>query len=66
MSVRERIRDLSGRAIMRVIAKSAKAYERFTPSDPAAPQQNLQPADVLLIEGSQRVSTVIKYMTQST
>lgn len=29
-------------------------------------RRSLQPADVLLIEGNQRVSTVIKYMTQST
>ncbi len=66
MSVRERIRDLAGRAIMQVIAKPSRAYEPFTPSDPVALRRNLQPADVLLIEGNQRVSTVIKYMTQST
>ena len=66
MSVRERVRDLAGRAIMQLIAKPSRAYEPFTPSDPAALRRSLQPADVLLIEGNQRVSTVIKYMTQST
>jgi hypothetical protein len=66
MGVRERIRDLTGRAIMQVIAKPSKAYAPFTPSDPAALRRSLQPGDVLLIEGNQRVSTVIKYMTQST
>ncbi len=66
MGVRERIRDLTGRAIMQVIAKPSKAYEPFTPSGPAALRRSLQPGDVLLIEGNQRVSTVIKYMTQST
>lgn len=66
MNVRDGIRDLAGRAIMRVIAKPSRAYEPFTPSDPAALRRSLQPADVLLIEGNQRVSTVIKYMTQST
>lgn len=66
MSVRERVRDLAGRAIMQLIAKPSRAYEPFTPSDPTALRRSLQPADVLLIEGNQRVSTVIKYMTQST
>ena len=66
MDVRDGIRDLAGRAIMRVIAKPSKAYAPFTPSDPAALRRSLQPGDVLLIEGNQRVSTVIKYMTQST
>jgi len=66
MSVRERVRDLAGRAIMQLIAKPSRAYEPFTPSAPTALRRSLQPADVLLIEGNQRVSTVIKYMTQST
>lgn len=66
MNVPERIRDLAGRTLMQVISKPSRAYEPSTPSDPLALRRSLQPADVLLIEGNLRVSTVIKYMTQST
>ncbi len=66
MSVFEGIRGLVGRAIMQVITRPSRAYEPFIPSDPAALRRSLQPADVLLIEGNQRMSTVIKYLTQST
>lgn len=41
-------------------------YEPFTPSDPQTLRGALRPADVLLVEGSQKISTAIKYLTQST
>lgn len=41
-------------------------YEPFTPSDPDTLRAALRPADVLLVEGSQKISTAIKYLTQST
>jgi len=43
-----------------------RGYEPFTPSDPQTLRAALRPADVLLVEGSQKVSTAIKYLTQST
>jgi len=43
-----------------------RGYEPFTPSDPAALRRVLQPADVLLVDGNQRISSAIKYLTQST
>lgn len=66
MNVFEGIRGLVGRAVMQVITRPSRAYEPFIHSDPAALRRSLQPADVLLIEGNQRMSTVIKYLTQST
>lgn len=66
MSIFERIRGLVSEAVMQAITKPSRAYQPFTPSDPAALRRTLQLADVLLVEGNQRVSTVIKYMTQST
>jgi len=41
-------------------------YEPFTPSDPEALRQSLQPGDVLLVEGNNHIAGVIKYLTQST
>jgi len=36
------------------------------PPDPALLRQVLQPADIVLFEGNEKISTVIKYLTQST
>ena len=46
--------------------KPIPGYEPFTPSDPEALRQSLLPGDVLLVEGNNNVSGVIKYLTQST
>jgi hypothetical protein len=58
--------DRVGRAIARYLQKPARGYEPFTPSNPAALQASLQPGDVLLIEGNNHISGVIKYLTHST
>ncbi len=49
-----------------LVTQPSGAYEPFTPPDPELFRQVLQPADIVLIEGNQKVSTVIKYLTQST
>lgn len=41
-------------------------YEPYTRSDPETLARHLRPGDVLLVEGNQYVSSVIKYLTQST
>jgi hypothetical protein len=61
-----KMRDGIGRLIARYLQKPVSGYEPFTPSDPDALRQSLQPGDVLLVEGNNRVSGVIKYLTQST
>ncbi len=58
--------DSIGRGLARYLGSESSGYEPYTPSDPATLRAILQPADVLLIEGNQRVSSAIKYLTQST
>jgi Permuted papain-like amidase enzyme, YaeF/YiiX, C92 family len=61
-----RVLDSIGRGIARYLEKPAWGHEPFTPSDPEALRQSLEPGDVLLVEGNSRISGVIKYLTQST
>ena len=58
--------DRVGHWIARYLEKPAAGYEPFTPSDPEALQEALKPGDVLLVEGDNHISGVIKYLTQST
>ena len=58
--------DGIGRLIARRLQKPVNGYEPFTPSDPDALRQSLEPGDVLLVEGNNNISGVIKYLTQST
>ena len=53
-------------AAARYLQKTSHKYEPFSVSDPAILHSILRPADVLLVEGNQRVSVAIKYLTQST
>jgi hypothetical protein len=55
-----------GRLIARFLQRPVRGYEPFTPSDPDALRQSLEPGDVLLVEGNNHISGVIKYLTQST
>jgi hypothetical protein len=55
-----------GRAIARYLERAESGYEPFTPSDPNALREALRPGDVLLVEGNNHISGVIKYLTQST
>jgi permuted papain-like amidase YaeF/Yiix C92 family enzyme len=58
--------DGIGRLIARYLEKPVEGYEPCTPSDPVALRATLRPGDVLLIEGNNHISGVIKYLTQST
>jgi hypothetical protein len=58
--------DGIGRLIARYLQEPVRGYEPFTPSDPEALRRSLQPGDVLLVEGNNHISGVIKYLTQST
>ena len=55
-----------GNAIARYLQGPIAGYEPFTRSDPDALRALLRPGDVLLVEGNNRISGVIKYLTQST
>jgi hypothetical protein len=55
-----------GQRLAQYLDRPAAGYEPFTPSDPEALRAALKPGDVLLVEGDNHVSGVIKYLTQST
>ena len=55
-----------GRTIAQYLNRPEEGYEPFTPSDPATLRAVLRPGDVLLVEGNNHISGVIKYLTQST
>jgi hypothetical protein len=61
-----RVLDGIGRLIARYLQRPIHGYEPFTPSDPEALRQSLEAADVLLVEGNNHISGIIKYLTQST
>ncbi len=48
------------------LESQVSGYIPFTASDPATLGRFLEPGDVLLVEGNQKVSVAIKYLTQST
>ena len=61
-----RVMERFGQLIARYLEKPVSGYEPFTPSDPNALAASLRPGDVLLVEGNNHISGVIKYLTQST
>jgi hypothetical protein len=63
---RDTLLDRVGRFLARRLQEESSGYEPYTPSDPDTLRRTLQPGDILLIEGNQRISAAIKYLTQST
>ena len=66
MQITDRILDWIGHRLADKLVKESSGYEPYTPSDFETLSKTLEPGDVLLIEGNQHVSVVIKYLTQST
>lgn len=58
--------DRLGRRLARKLNSPSSGYIPFTPSDFETLCRVLRPGDVLLVEGRERVSNAIKYLTQST
>src|SRR3981081_1668693 len=58
--------DTVGKLIAGYSQKEVPGYEPFTPSDPEHLRGVIEPGDVMLVEGNNRVSGIIKYLTQST
>ncbi len=58
--------DTVGKWIVNYLEKEVPGYEPFTPSDPEHLRSIIAPGDVLLVEGNNQVSGIIKYLTQST
>lgn len=66
MTLFDRLLDRTGRLMARALHSESAGYEPWTPPDPERLARLLQPGDVLLVEGNQRISAAIKYLTQST
>jgi len=52
--------DQIGKLIAGYLQKELPGYEPFTPSDPDYLRNDMQPGDVLLVEGNNRISGIIK------
>jgi hypothetical protein len=50
---------------LRQITKKRRRYRRFVYNDPDRLKATIRPGDVLLVDGNQRVSQAVKYLTQS-
>src|SRR3982750_900096 len=61
-----RVLDRFGQMVARYLEKPVSGCARFTPREPNALAASLKPGDVLLVEGNNHISGVIKYLTQST
>ena len=59
-------RRLAADWFTRVITQPRKLYQHFVYNSPEKLKATIQPGDVLLVDGDQRVSQAVKYLTQST
>ena len=65
-AAKDTLLDRFGHFLARRLESESSGYEPYTPSDPDTLRRTLQPGDILLIEGNQRLSATIKFLTQST
>jgi hypothetical protein len=63
---RDTLMDRFGRFLAARLEQTSPGFRPYAYGDPHALRRTLRPADVLLVEGSTRVSIAIKYLTQST
>ncbi len=62
----QRLKEWTGQRILRYLNTPSRRYAPFFAPPLDVLRHSLQPGDVLLIEGDTRLSTVIKFLTQST
>ncbi|PPB80981.1 permuted papain-like amidase YaeF/Yiix C92 family enzyme [Albidovulum inexpectatum] len=62
----DRMLDRIGHWLASRLRRPCSGYDPYTPSDFETLCHVLRPGDVLLVEGGDRISTAIKYLTQST
>ena len=60
-----RVRDAVMRFAVRQLTKPLKRYTLVYPNDLAELKRQIRKGDVILVEGNERISEVIKYLTQS-
>jgi len=61
-----RFSRMMGRLLAGYLTDPARSPFGSVPTDESALARELRPGDVLLVDGQQRISTAIKYLTQST
>lgn len=66
LDIQESLLDRLGRFLAQRLHSTNAGYEPYTPSDPETLSRTLRAGDILLVEGNQKVSAAIKYLTQST
>jgi hypothetical protein len=66
LSLFDRFLEWLGRRMAGKLQEQSSGYKPYTPSDFTTLSKTLQPGDVLLVEGNERISKIIKYLTQST
>ncbi len=59
------IKERFGRAVARFLNREVAGYELKVPNDMARLYQQIRKGDVVLVEGSLRISQFVKYVTQS-
>jgi hypothetical protein len=62
----QQLKEWIGLRILSYLNKPSRRYAPFFAPPLEVLRQSLQPGDILLIEGNTRLSTVIKFLTQST
>ncbi len=62
----DRVAEWLGRRLARYLAQPVKGFVPLATADPGAFLRALRPGDIVLVDGNTRVSTAIKYLTQST
>ena len=58
--------SMIGKALARYLSSPLRGFKPLAVTDIGALRRSLRPGDVLLVEGNTRISTAIKYLTQST
>jgi hypothetical protein len=61
-----KLADTIGDKLAAFLSKPRPDYRTFSTLTTAQLQANLKPGDLILVEGNSRISTAIKYLTQST
>jgi hypothetical protein len=61
-----KVREAVGRKLVDFLSRPISKFEPVTTNGPERLRESIQPGDVLLVEGNSRVSSAIKYLTQST
>ena len=64
--ITERPRGLFSRLLIRYLTSQVREYRSYSVTPTAVLRSLMKPGDILLVEGNQRFSAAVKYLTQST